>query len=166
MSMFNPQHLPLHVTFHMLCVLVVFMQALGDAAGGKQASSSTAKALEDSTPPQVGGSSKGGGRAWLSHDGPNWSGPVQFFAWALCQQCSPRMHLPNVKLYNVEQLHACCPIQPTAYAVTCYVVCVLVVFMQASGDAAGGNQGSSITNAVKDSTPQQVGGASRGMAVT
>ena len=72
------------------------------------------------------------------------------------------MHLPNVKLYHVEQLHACCPIQPTAYAVTCYVVCVLVVFMQASGDAAGGKQGSSIANALDDSTPQQVGGSSKG----
>jgi hypothetical protein len=72
----------------MLCVLVVFMQASGDAAGGKQGSS-IAKALEDSTPQQVGCGSKGGGGAWLSHDGPNWSGPVQVLPWALFQQCSP-----------------------------------------------------------------------------
>ena len=90
MSMFNPQHLPLHVTFHMLCVLVVFMQALGDAAGGKQASSSTAKALEDSTPQQVGGSSKGGGRVWLSHDGPKLVRAGTVFALGFVSAVQPK----------------------------------------------------------------------------
>ena len=50
--------------------------------------------------------------------------------------------------------------------VTCHMLCVLVVFMQASGDAAGGKQGSSIAKALEDSTPQQVGEPARGMAVT
>jgi hypothetical protein len=48
---YNPQHVPLHVICH------VCLQASGDAAGGEQGSSSTAKALEDCTPQQVGGSS-------------------------------------------------------------------------------------------------------------
>jgi hypothetical protein len=46
------------------------------------------------------------------------------------------------------------------------MLCVLVVFMQASGGAAGGKQGSSIAKALEDSTPQQVGEPARGMAVT
>ena len=83
--MLNPQHLLLHVACHMIYVLVVFMQASGGAAGGKQGSS-IANALDDSTPQQVGGSSKGYGCHMMA---PNWSGPVQFLPWALCQQCSP-----------------------------------------------------------------------------
>jgi hypothetical protein len=46
------------------CVSVLVIHASGDAAGGEQGSSSTAKALEDCTPQQVGG---GGSKGYDCH---------------------------------------------------------------------------------------------------
>ena len=82
----------------MIYVLVVFMQASGGAAGGKQGNS-IANALNDSTPQQVGGSSKGYGCHMMAQTGP---GRYSSCPGLCVSSATQAMHLPNVKLCHVK----------------------------------------------------------------
>ena len=83
----------------MIYVLVVFMQASGGAAGGKQGNS-IANALDDITPQQVrGGSSKGYGCHMMAQTGP---GRYSSCPGLCVSSATQAMHLPNVKLCHVK----------------------------------------------------------------
>jgi hypothetical protein len=88
--------------------------------------------VKDSTPQQVGGNSKGYGCHRMAQNGP---GQYSFCPRLCVSSATQAVYLPNVKLYHVEQSHACCPSMcPYMSYVTC--ACRLLGTQQVASRAA------------------------------